>query len=800
MSNHQDMIKSFFRTTFRSFLKNKAYTFINVLGLSIGISSAIVIYTIINFERSYDQYHTDLDRLYRVVMEANVYGEIDLRTGVAYPMPFAVKDEIQDLEYVAIVDGNFSSPVFKVETNGGVSNHTENAVFTNNDFLQMFTFTWLGGDAATALANPNSVVITRAVAERFFNTTDVVGRVISYQGEEDLQITGVLEDPPLNSEFQFNMYLPFELKGDPAAENWNSVSDATHCYIKLDEGVDYEDIDFALSDFIARHREIEEGVSFNSYLQPVADIHLEPQYGFSFNRLSSKETLYGMAVIGFFILFTAVINFINLNTVLVIKRSKEVGVRKVLGGNRWQFIAHFLGETGLITLFSLVVSFGFIELVALQIDQLLGFHLEFAYWTNIYAILFIMGVYLVTTLLSGIYPAWVLANVQPAIAMKKRISGGEKGKSTLRRSLVVVQFVISQVLIVGTIVVSQQIDYFMNSPQGFDSEAIVEVTFYSREKQDQETFRNTLVQESSIVNVSLSNTGAANSNVWTTNATIYTDNEELTEQAQIKLADEHFIDTYQLQLVAGEGLIRSDTANRVVVNEELARTFGFANPQEIIGKEIRVWAGRAPVTGVVKDFVSVSMHQEIQPLVIVSRKQSYYMAAIKINSANIQQALGKIEESWTALFPDRVFEYTFLDDRIASYYEDEQRTSRTIQIFSGLAIFIGCMGLFGLVSFMATQRTKEVGVRKVLGATVASIVMLFSREFLLLVILAFLIAAPTSYYFMDQWLQEFAYKIDISWWIMASGIAFSIFIALATVSYKSYKAAVANPVDALRDE
>jgi len=394
----------------------------------------------------------------------------------------------------------------------------------------------------------------------------------------------------------------------------------------------------------------------------------------------------------------------------------------------------------------------------------------------------------------------VLSGFKPVDSLKSKAFNANQSGFSLRRILVILQFVISQILIVSTLVVTKQMEFFRNVPMGFDKNAIVEVPVPSRDDNKLSFFKNSLLANTFVKNVSYSNTSATSGNIWSSNFIYNTESGAIKDQSHVKWVDEDFVSTYGLKLLVGEDLVATDTMDRFLVNEALVKSIGFSDYSLAIGEEIRTYGKTLPISGVVKDFNTTSLHDAIEPVVIGVRKQNFYKAGIKISMNNLEQELAKIEAVWNESFTNEIYDFKFLDETIERYYRDEERASRLFTLFAIIAIFIGCMGLFGLVSFMANQRVKEVGIRKVLGASITQIVVLFSREFALLVIVAFIIAGPIAYYMMDGWLNDFAYKISLSPWLFVTGVLISLAIAFGTVGYRSVKAALANPVDSLKDE
>jgi ABC-type antimicrobial peptide transport system permease subunit len=543
----------------------------------------------------------------------------------------------------------------------------------------------------------------------------------------------------------------------------------------------------------------------SNIIQPLSAIHYDAQAGNYSNQTISHELLNVLWLIAAFILLIACVNFINLSTAQAINRAKEVGVRKVLGSNKSQLQVQFIVETFLIVT-SAVILAALITILALPyLNQLLELSLSFNILSNPAIILFLLIVTIAVTALAGFYPSIVLSRFNPVNALKSKLTANTVKGISLRRGLVVFQFIIAQALIIGTLIIVKQMDYFMNQPLGFDKDAIVNVPFRPDSTGSKLTdyLRQQLLQENGVQAVSFSsNTPVEDDNNKFT--TLKFDHAVKDEdfQAITKFADNEYVPVYKLQLAAGRNLQPSDMTREFLVNESFVKSLGIKNPEDILNKEVSIWGDviKCPVVGVVKDFNDRSLRQSVAPLLITTNSTMYRQASIKLTAANISSTMQSIKKIWQQTFPDYVYEYKFLDDKIAGFYKQENQLSQLYKIFAAIAIFLSCLGLYGLASFMAAQRIKEVGIRKVLGATSANIVYLFSKEFIILIVIAFAIATPVAWYYMHQWLQDYAYRIDVSWVIFfASGMA-AIIIALATISFQAIKAALANPVKSLRTE
>ncbi|MCI0692132.1 ABC transporter permease [candidate division KSB1 bacterium] len=796
------MFKNFFKLSLRSMARNKIHALINVAGLSLGIVGALVIFLIIRFELGFDVYHREADRIYRLVRTSNEFGKTMHTPGVPYPLPHALRNDFPEIEHVAIVDANFTPSVFAVtRSDGTIAKFKEEkgVAFIDPAYFKIFSQQWLAGDPERALSAPHSIVISKGIAEKFFGQEDPIGKRITYDRNHEVQVTGVVADVPPNSDLPFNLLIAYDHK-ERGNDNWGSVSSATQCYLKLPARLDPKQIESRLGAFLVKYQKEDEAKTVTMSLQPLRDLHFDTHFGTFGGRTVAKSTLLALGMIGVLLLITACINFVNLNTALAVRRSKEVGVRKVLGSTRPQLVLHFLAETATVMLLAIVISLALAEIVLVQLQPLLGYRLELHLFGDAAIPIFLLALLVLVTISAGFYPALHLSGFNASAALRNKLSSRYSEGLPLRKGLVLVQFAISQALIICTIVISSQIAYFQKADMGFNREAIVEVELPANEREKLVRLKNQLVQHTAIKYASFSNSGAASGNVWTSNYSLRDSSEVKEGRTHVKFIDENFIATYELKLLAGEGLAATDTLKKYIVNRTFAEETGYGdNLDGLLGKYVQIWGREAPIAGVVSDFNTSSLHQKLEP-VVLSMRHNYWQAGIKIDLQNTKSALAAIEQAWSSVYPEYVFGYTFLDETIAKFYEDEQKTARLMNIFTVVAIFIGCLGLFGLVSYMTAQRTKEIGIRKVLGANLANILAMFLKEFAFLILLAFVVAAPVAYYFMQTWLADFAYRIELGGGIFLLALLAAFAIALITVGYKSLRAALANPVEALRYE
>jgi len=800
------MFSNYFKTALRNLVRNKIYAAINITGLAVGIAACLLIFLVVQFELSFDNFHKNRDRIYRVVSVPYKQGmDFNARAGVPLPVAEGLRVDYPQLEKVAAIFARDRQVTVPSDGKNQIEKkfkEEKSFYFAEPSFFDIFHFQWLAGDPKTALTAPNTAVLTRETAEKYFGDwKTAIGKSIKVNNKDIYQITGIMKDIPVNTDFPLKIVASYKSLQDVDLTDWVGTYDRAYCFALLPSGLSASQFNLYLHDFVKKHKPADH-VNDGLMLQPLAEMHFDSRFGNYNGRVFSKDLITALSLIAMFLLVIACVNFVNLATAQAIYRSREVGVRKVLGSNRRQLIAQFIGETGLITFISVVAAIGIATIALPYMNSLLAMNLKLNL-NNSYLLLFLILVGIAATLLSGFYPAMILSGFNPINTIKNNITAKMVGGISLRKGLVVLQFCIAQILIISVLVVVSQTDYFRHASLGFDKDAIVNVPIPndSLSQTKMETVRNQLLQQPAIKNVSFSTFSPSDDNYWN-NVFKFDHSAKKTDfLTYFKWADASFFKTYNIQFIAGRSYTASDTLNEYVVNETLVKKLGIQNPRDILGKEINFWdQKKALVVGVVKDFHGTSLHDPITPIVLGCWKDTYGVIGIRIQPENTKQTLAAIEKIWNTAYPQYFYEYQFLDEKINNFYSEEGQLSQLYKIFAGIAIFISCLGLYGLVSFMTVQRTKEVGVRKVLGASIANIMYLFSKEFTILIGIAFLLAAPLAYYFMHRWLEGFAFRIHLGIGIFLLAIAGSILIAWLTVGYRAFKAAMANPVKSLRTE
>ncbi len=785
----------------RNFLRNSLRNPLHIPGLVIGLAACILLLLVIRFESSFDNFHPNKDRIYRVV-RVGKGDDPSYRPGVPFPVPDGIRTDYPQLDKVGLIsqDGDVHI-VIPARGNSPVKKFREQNVYcVDTNFFSIFDFPMLSGTPQSALAQPFSIVLTKTMAEKYFgNWHAALGQTLFLYGS-NMTVKGILKDPPPNTDMPLGFVVSYPtLKQFVNMNNWVNISDSYYCFVLLHQGDDPKRLEAQLPAFMARHMPPDHS-GYNLRLQPLSEMHYDERFGTISGVTFSKDLIKALALIGLFLLVVASVNFINLSTAQATNRAKEVGIRKVLGGTRGQLLLQFLTETALTCVLALVLALVVAYFSLPLLNGLMETKLHLSWDLLPYS----AGILLAVVLCSGLYPAFLQSGFKPIQALKSRAVTQSTRGFSLRKALVVFQLVIAQGLIILTLVVVSQLNYVKNAYLGFHKDEILTVDFPpdSVHGSRRDVLRNELLAQPSIESVSFS-TGppAAGGNSYTDFqfATTHTHKPDLI--INVKGADADYFKLYGFSLLAGRTYGPTDSIqNGFVVNETLLKQAGLGRPGVAIGKQIRVDGTLAPIIGVIGDYHMNSLRDPLDPVVISPLPGNYYMLNIRSRPGQARQTIAAIAAIWGRDFPDYAYEYNFLDQSIAEMYKQEDVVSTLYQVFAGIAIFISCLGLYGLISFMAIRRNKEIGIRKVLGATVAQMVYLLSREFTLLIVLAFLIAGPVAWYFSHDWLERYTFRINLG--VAFFGIAFlaSVLVAWLTVGYSAIRAAMANPVKSLRSE
>jgi len=794
------MIRNFIKTAFRSLLKNKGFTFINILGLALGLATCLLIVFYVVDELSYDRYNTKYDRIYRINTDLK-YGETVSSFALAAP---PVGDALV-CNFPEVLKTARLSVAMNIRFKKGNENLVEDKVlYCDKSILEIFTMPMLAGDTHTALNDPTSIVISQSAAKRYFGNTAAVGQTLMMVGDSSVHnVTGVMRDMPSQSHFRADFLIPLALNTDHSWSHFN-----TNTYILLKPGADHKKLEAKFDGLMRRNintadfdydKFSSKGNYIRMNLTPLTDIHLKSNRQRELAPNGNIEYVYIFSAIALFILLLACINFMNLSTARSANRAREVGVRKVLGSSRKYLIAQFLSESVLVTFTAIVIAALAAWALLPLFNDIAGKQIVIRLQTFVWLLPMLLLITVVVSVLAGSYPAFFLSAFQPIHVLKGKISTGFKG-GALRSFLVVTQFAISIFLIIGTLVIYNQLNYIQNKNLGFERDRVI-VIKNAQVLHDPKILKNELKQLSGISNATLSSYLPTGTNRWTNSISKEHKGGMFAEYWPV---DEDYISTMGMSLVKGRNFssqLSTDSLG-IIINQTAASMLGFANNpiNQSIYNGQGEHARKYHVIGVVKDFNFSSLRDNVTPLVMVMANDWMASLNAKASTSNLPALLKQIEGKWKSIAPNEPFNYSFMDEDFNAMYRSEQRIGQLFIIFTTLAIIIACLGLFGLAAYATEQRNRELGIRKVLGAGVSKLVAMLSKDFIRLVIIAIVIAAPLAWLVMQKWLQGFAYRQNIQWWVFAAAGAGALVIAFITVSFQSIKAALVNPVESLRSE
>ena len=814
------MIKNYLLIALRNFWRNRIFSLINIAGLAIGISASLVIYLIVHHEFNYEKFQKDGDRIYRVVTDMHFPEQDFKNAGVPGPLPDAVRSEIPGIEKSTVF---WTTGPTKVDIPSRIENKNEfkkqgDIIYADDEYFQFFNYHWLGGSPANSLDGPDKVVLTESRARTYFNYPDIasaIGQTIVYDDTVKATVTGIVKDLDEITDLTFKEFISLptyseQLKKIHGWSEWGSVNSASQFFIQLKKGMDSSRVNKQLA-VVRKKNEKHAYLATDHFLQPLNDIHFNSDFDAFDHHQGHRPTLYGLLAVAAFLLILGCINFINLTTAQASKRAKEIGIRKTMGSSRKQLVVQFLIETVLLTtlatILSVLITPSLLKIFSAYIPE----GLRFGNFNQPDVFIFVISLILVVSTLSGFYPALILSGYKPVLVLKNLASANtSQGRRVwVRKTLTVTQFVIAQFFIIATMVVGKQIRFSLNQDMGFKKDAIITFrTPYNYQHPDNKQFvlQQKLRSIAGIQKLSLAGPPPANQGYnISTMKMIGKNGKEIESSVEVKQADTNYFDLYKMKLIAGRNLQQSDTTKEYVINQTYARVLGYHDPAGIIGQTLDRGDRKIPIVGVLADIHSKSLRSPIQPLAFSSEAQEHYTFHIALppkgeNTDNWKKTIAGIGSAWKEIYPEEEFNYEFLDESIAKFYKKEQDTANLLNWSTGLAVFISCLGLLGLVIFTTTQRTKEIGVRKVLGASVSQIVSLLSKDFISLVLLAFVIAAPLAWWAMNKWLQDFAYRTTFNLWIFAISGSLMLIIDLLTLSIQTIRSAVANPVKSLRTE
>lgn len=805
----------FLKIIFRTLLKNKLSTFIHILGLTLGLTCFFLIYMFIQHERSYDTYHQNAANTYRINWEIKEKGEINADGSVPNPVAESMRQDFEEITYIGRV---YRTDDVIIKLDDKPKQKIDDVVYADKEIPNIFDFKTIEGDLFYTLSQPNHTAITASTAKKLFGRANPIGQKINIENKVDLIVSTLIEDTPKNTQLNVNLLTSYatlteEFSGFPM-DSW-TFSFGAETYVVLPPNYTQDALNRQLATVSPNYMKalIKYGEDVNLTSQPLSDIHFNPVIsGNSDVQPINPRYLWIFGIIGLLILGIACFNFINLSTAQAIRRSNEVGVRKVLGATQSQLITQYLGEAVMISCIAGVLSLALTEFSLPFVNELLENSIGDTVLGNPFIVASLFGIVLMTGLLSGIYPAFGLSSFKPIQAIRSKNISGDKSSSFLRKGIVVGQFTITLVLLISTFVISSQIKFLQNKDLGFNRQATMIIPLSEKAPIDiinQEIKSIPTIEDHTLaIGPPIANRGFR---------TIFTpSNEESDSKIMInaKSIDDNYIDYYGLDLIAGRVFNQSDIdkaspdlpkENRTykyILNETTCKNLGYQNPTDILGETFTIGINNinTEVIGVVKDFHTRSLHNAIESVVFLPIPQHYYSASLRIDAANVQATIPKVKSFWEKQYPEEMFSYEFLDENIMELYEAEANLLQFFQLFAGIAIFIGCLGLWGLISFVVEQKNKEIGIRKVLGASVQNIIYLISNDFVKLILIAGVIAIPLAWYITNNWLANFEFHIHTPWLLFGLAIIIVTFAALMTMSFQTIRVANSNPVEALRDE
>lgn len=808
------MFKNYIKITWRNLIKNKAYSAINICGLAIGITSCLLILQYVAFETSYENFHNNKDRIYRVKQERYNAGKLETEwAGGAFAVGNTFKEAIPEIEeYVKVVETADIVVELKDETL-----KIDEVYFTTNSFFEVFSYPLIAGDIASVLSEPGTAALTETMALKVFGSTDIIGKTLPISGGKGYRITGVFKDMPLNTQLKPNFLASYASFVEMVETNSNGEQtpedawdwDGCLTYIMLKEGVNANHVEAKFPAIVSENESdfAKQSNSSAKYsLMPITDIHLKSHFMMEPGPTGDGKTVYLLLAIAFFIIIIAWVNYINLATARAIGRAKEVGIRKAVGSNRKQLITQFFFESALFNTMALVVALGLMIIMIPSFNQLSGQELSFALFAKSIFWYGLIGLFVVGVFLSGAYPAFVLSRFKPIEVLKGKMVSTKQG-ALLRKSLVVLQFSASLFLLIGTTTVYEQIQFMRKQSLGLDIEKtlvivppiVLDSTYLSQ----MTAFKDNLLKYPSIKSIAASTTVPGQPVNWNAGGIkLVSQDQEFGKQYRIIGVDYDYIPQFGLKLIAGRAFSKeySTDPEAVIFNRAGISQLGFNNPDEAIGERIDFWGNQYTIIGVSENFNQESLRLPYEPLVLrlIPALQGYF--TIKQNSEDVAQTIAQVKTEWNKFFPGNTYEYFFLDNHFNDQYQADQRFGKVFGLFTGLAILVACLGLFGLASFTTLQRTKEIGIRKVLGSSVVGILKLLYKEFAYLLVIAFLVAIPIAWFTTDNWLQGYAFRIDVHWSYFVLPFIAIMLIALVTVSFQTVKAALNNPVESLKTE
>jgi len=793
------MLYNYLTIALRKLAKHRDYALLNVLGLGLSVGCSILIFALLRHHLSFDTYHKNADRIVRIVMDVKSENFFPF-SGIPNPMAKTLREECPFVEKSAMRSEEEEVLISVVNSAGIKDKYKEKEKFAwvEPDYFDILDLPLLRGDVG-ALKEPNTVLLSEKLAKKYFGDAEPIGKTIRMDNKRDFRVVGVLQNLPKNTDYKQEILASWEsLKTSPetskSLDSWAGARSGTYCFARLKAGHQLREMEAVMADFRQKHPHPEIKDLFQYKSLPMLGLHFDTDYGFNMD----KKFLWALGFIGLFLLITACVNFVNMATVQALSRVREVGVRKSLGSTRTQLFWQFMSETGLIVATSLIVGFLLAWAALSYLNTWMKEDLQFeaALLATMAGFIVILGIAL--TFLARFYPGLMQARFNPVISMKGATEMPVRGGFPLRKVLVTTQFIISQVLIIGAAVITAQMQFAQNADWGFRPGAIL--TLEVPENNKMNTLKQQIAQIAGVKSVSLCYRPPASSS--NNQSGVVYDNRPQPEQWIVndKPADADYLATFELPLVAGRNLQPSDTVREFVVNETFVKKLNLASPDEILDKTIQIGEFKAPVVGVVRDFHNWALSQAISAIAFSSYSNGYSTCAVQLAPGNPAPVLQNIKEVWESNYPDHFYTQTFMEEQLGEFLETETMLLRLVRAFAGIAIFIGCLGLYGLSSFMITRKRKEVGIRKTLGASIPGILWLFGKEYARLIVLAFVLAAPIAWWTMNAWLKDYEYRISMGAGVFLVALLATFSIAALTVGFQSVRAALANPVTSLRSE
>jgi predicted permease len=818
------MLKNYFRVALRNFWRNKAFSAINILGLAIGISASLIIFLLVYYDFTFDKFERDGDRIFRMTNSGTFQGntwhgnalsepmgpavEKDL-TGFEVVVPFRTADEVR----VTIPYPDASRPI--------VLRKQKDLVYADARYFDLIKYTWLAGSPTVSIGQPYQAVLTEKNARLYFpklNYADILGKTIALDDTILVTVAGVVKDIPYNTDFYFNTFISrstlytARLKPESFGK-WGWTNSADQLFVRLTPGNNAARMVAQLNGWWKKNHPPDpknpNSGTYNLELQPLYDLHFNLDYGvFDESRQAHKPTLYGLLAVAGFLLLLACINFINLSTAQASQRAKEIGIRKTMGSHRRQLTWQFLVETFLLTVIATLLSIILTPLLLKVFADFVPEDFHFALWRQPLLLLFLVVLVLSVSLLAGFYPALVMAAFKPVIVLKNQaFSGSGKTRGAwLRKTLTVSQFVIAQIFLIGTLLVTKQINFALSKDLGFRREGIVSFgTNYNEPPKKRDALVQKLREIPDIAMISIASNPPTADGTWSSTMTFNDGKKDIVQNVEWKVADSNYFRMFHLHLLAGNTITQSDTTNSVVINITYLHILGYQDPQQVINKEVSGGRGKSRIVGVMADFNQRSLREPVKPLLIANGTKTAQGINIILQPQNGDAGawpatMAKVEKAFKSIYPNDDFEYRFMDDIVAKFYTAEKNTANLLRWSAGLTIFISCLGLLGLVIYITNTRTKEIGIRKVIGASITQIIFLLSKDFIKLIGLAVLIAIPIAWWGSHKWLDNFAFKTELSWWVFALGGGALLVIALIVLCLRTLRAATVNPVESLRSE